>query len=72
METFFVRVVVASLTLSNILILSVSTPAVTHLHSVRNSGEREKDGAYSPRDKKHHESGEHNVEFDHEAILGEL
>lgn len=54
----------------NIVLISVSTPAVTHLHSVRGSGEREEDGAYSPRDKKHHSSGEHHAEFDHEAILG--
>lgn len=32
--------------------------------------ERELDGAYSPRDYNHYKNGEHNVEFDHEAILG--
>ena len=32
--------------------------------------EREADGAYSPRDKKHGEGDHHNSKFDHEAILG--
>lgn len=41
--------------------------AATHKHS----GERLEDGAYRPRDAGHiGEDGEHNAEFDHEAILG--
>lgn len=37
------------------------------------SKERLEDGSYSPRDSHHHgEDGEHNVEFDHEAILGSV
>ena len=40
-------------------------------HSHKHLGsERETDGAYSPRDHSHYEGEEHNVEFDHEAILG--
>lgn len=51
---------------------SKSSPAATHLHTSRDGiGEREGDGAYSPRDGKHLSSGEHHAEFDHEAILGE-
>lgn len=33
-------------------------------------GERESDGAFSPRDKHHGGSGEHDAGFDHEAIIG--
>lgn len=41
--------------------------AATHKHS----GERLEDGAYRPRDAGHiGDDGEHNAEFDHEAILG--
>jgi len=36
------------------------------------SREREEDGAFSPRDKHHFESGAHHSEYDHEAILGHL
>lgn len=39
-------------------------------HSHKHLGERESDGAYSPRDHSHYDGDEHNVEFDHEAILG--
>lgn len=46
--------------------------ATTHKH-VHGSKERLEDGTYSPRDAHHHnEDGEHNVEFDHEAILGSV
>lgn len=44
----------------------------THKHEKHLSKERVKDGIYAPRDVHHHgEDGEHNVEFDHEAIIGE-
>lgn len=45
--------------------------ATTHKHSSTN--ERLEDGSYRSRDADHqHDDGEHNVEFDHEAILGSL
>lgn len=43
----------------------------THKHEKHNSKERLKDGIYAARDAHHLEDGEHNVEFDHEAIIGE-
>ncbi|XP_030383374.1 reticulocalbin-2 [Scaptodrosophila lebanonensis] len=43
----------------------------THKHEKHTSKERVKDGVYVPRDAHHHdEHGEHNVDFDHEAIIG--
>ncbi|CAH2105080.1 unnamed protein product [Euphydryas editha] len=45
--------------------------AAVHSHSVDNT-EREADGAYRPRDYEHYNDGGHNVEFDHEAILGSV
>lgn len=45
--------------------------ANSHKHEKHTSKERVKDGIYAPRDAHHHgEHGEHNVEFDHEAIIG--
>lgn len=45
--------------------------ANTHKHEKHLSKERVKDGNYVPRDGHHHNDlGEHNVEFDHEAIIG--
>ncbi|KAH8409453.1 hypothetical protein KR222_005501, partial [Zaprionus bogoriensis] len=45
--------------------------ASTHKHEKHNSKERIKDGVFVPRDAHHHgDQGEHNVEFDHEAIIG--
>ncbi|XP_068238963.1 reticulocalbin-2 isoform X1 [Palaemon carinicauda] len=41
-----------------------------HLHSANK--ERESDGGRSPRDHGHYSNGEHNSEFDHEAILGSV
>ena len=72
MRTLLTKSLLIVLIFLNIVLISTSTPAVTHLHSVRHSGEREEDGAYSPRDRKHHANGEHHSEFDHEAILGRL
>ncbi|ODM95807.1 Reticulocalbin-2 [Orchesella cincta] len=56
-------------------ICNVVSGAVAHTHSHKRSPspsrERESDGAFSPRDLKHHdEGGHHRAEFDHEAILG--
>lgn len=43
-----------------------------HKHEKHTSKERVKDGIYNARDTHHSDSnGEHNVEFDHEAIIGE-
>lgn len=45
--------------------------ANSHKHEKHNSKERVKDGIFVPRDAHHHgDQGEHNVEFDHEAIIG--
>ncbi|KAK6618930.1 hypothetical protein RUM44_003311 [Polyplax serrata] len=66
------KILLSSILFLSLVSISVSTPAVTHLHSVRNSGEREEDGAYSPRNRKHQSGGEHHSEFDHEAILGSV
>ena len=35
-----------------------------------NYGEREEDGAFSPRDRRHGDGDDHDAAFDHEAILG--
>lgn len=44
--------------------------AAVHQHSVDTS-ERESDGSFRSRDADHYDDEErHNVEFDHEAILG--
>lgn len=52
-------------------VLTLSLSAVMHSHSSNLNKEREADGAFSPRDKTHRsDSGEHNIDFDHEAILG--
>lgn len=72
MRTFYCKTLFGVLMFLNVIFKSVSTPAVTHLHSMRTSGEREEDGAYSPRNRKHQVSGEHHSEFDHEAILGKV
>lgn len=46
-----------------------ASPAHIHKHFL-NTKEREQDGSYSPRDHNHITDGQHNKEFDHEAILG--
>lgn len=47
--------------------------ATTHKHNHQHSDERLEDGAYRPRDAGHHgDDGEHNADFDHEAILGSV
>lgn len=48
-----------------------SNGATTRKHDHHGHKERLEDGSFSPRDTHHHgDGGEHNVEFDHEAILG--
>lgn len=52
-------------------IVDLSNGATTHKHDHHGHKERLEDGSFSPRDSHHHgDGGEHNVEFDHEAILG--
>jgi len=53
-----------------VISLRVTLQANVHSHVHGHGGEREADGAFSPRDHFHYEGEEHNVEFDHEAILG--
>lgn len=56
--------------LFGVLCLAFGAVMHGHTHNTLNK-EREADGAYSPKDKSHFsDSGEHNAEFDHEAILG--
>lgn len=58
------------------VLLSTTMPAYAgitpHKHEKDTSKERVKDGIYQARDAHHHENGEHNVQFDHEAIIGGL
>lgn len=59
------------------VMLAKSSAATTHKHGHQHtdshSGERLEDGAYRSRDSDHHgDNGEHNTEFDHEAILGSV
>jgi len=52
-----------------VLLVDVTSQAA-HSHSNKEKhGERESDGAFSPRDH-HHDDGDHDTSFDHEAILG--
>lgn len=54
-----------------VLFVAFSAEAgVSHRHVGQR--ERESDGAFSPRDKHHLEGEEHDDQFDHEAILGEV
>jgi len=48
----------------------VQPAAHGHGQHTHHGGERLKDGAYSPKDHAHHNGDTHDVEFDHEAILG--
>ncbi|XP_067141442.1 calumenin-A [Centruroides vittatus] len=59
--------------LVSIIFLCSSVICGPHTHNKQKDGsgkERESDGAYGPRDRDHFADEEHNVEFDHEAILG--
>lgn len=51
-----------------VLVLREATAHTHHLHNAQK--EREADGARTPRDHGHYTNGEHNADFDHEAILG--
>jgi len=44
--------------------------AHTHAKKKEGHGEREEDGAFSPRDRRHGDGDDHDAAFDHEAILG--
>lgn len=66
---------VAVTILSSLILLTNQFPtaisAVAHQHNINK--ERVQDGVYVPRDIHHHDDhGEHNQEFDHEAILGSV
>ncbi|XP_072936513.1 reticulocalbin-2 [Epargyreus clarus] len=63
----------------NFLYLLLLTPsavycasAAVHSHNHLDSNEKESDGAYRQRDYDHYSMGAHNVEFDHEAIIGSV
>lgn len=59
------------LVLLALVICDLAIGATTHKHDHHGHKERLEDGSFSPRDAHHHgDGGEHNVEFDHEAILG--
>lgn len=45
------------------------TTAAVHNHNI-DTIERESDGSYRARDYDHYTDAGHNLEFDHEAILG--
>ncbi|XP_047481556.1 reticulocalbin-2-like isoform X1 [Penaeus chinensis] len=53
-----------------VLVLREATAHTHHLHNAQK--EREADGARTPRDHGHYTDGEHNADFDHEAILGSV
>lgn len=56
-----------------LLIINPINGATTHKHDHQGNKERVEDGSYRSRDAHHHgHGGEHNVEFDHEAILGKF
>ncbi|XP_075214759.1 reticulocalbin-2 isoform X2 [Lycorma delicatula] len=54
------------------LAFEVTPASPAHIHKHHINKEREEDGSYSPRDHNHITDGEHNKEFDHEAILGSM
>ncbi|KAJ6648530.1 Calumenin-A [Pseudolycoriella hygida] len=61
------------LVLFALFFIQISNAATTHKHDHHGNKERLEDGSYSPRDAHHHgDGGVHNVEFDHEAILGSV
>lgn len=53
-----------------VLALREATAHTHHLHNAQK--EREADGTRTPRDHGHYSNGEHNADFDHEAILGSV
>lgn len=57
------------LLLTHHTIFHCASAAVHHSQDLE-SNERDEDGAYKPRDSEHYRGSEHNMDFDHEAILG--
>jgi len=57
------------ITVISITLITVTFQAA-HSHSRKGSGERETDGAFSPKDHHHTFGEDHDNAFDHEAILG--
>jgi Ca2+-binding EF-hand superfamily protein len=53
-----------------VLSLAHLVQPAAHGQHTHGGGERTEDGAYSPKDHGHQHGGKHDVEFDHEAILG--
>ncbi|XP_063601851.1 reticulocalbin-2-like isoform X1 [Penaeus indicus] len=53
-----------------VLVLREATAHTHHLHNAQK--EREADGGRTARDHGHYTNGEHNADFDHEAILGSV
>lgn len=52
--------------------LPVSGAVASHKHDKYDSKERLKDGIFRSHDAHHYENSQHNVQFDHEAIIGKL
>lgn len=50
--------------------LPVLGAVASHKHEKYDSKERLKDGIFRPPDAHHYENSQHNVQFDHEAIIG--
>lgn len=59
-----------SLLLMTLILVNDCTSAIAHGHGL-DSGERAEDGSFRGKDADHYgDSGHHNPDFDHEAILG--
>lgn len=67
----YTTLIFGSLLILALVSLEECTPASAHLHNRDLNSERVEDGSYKSRDHNHiSEEGEHNANFDHEAILG--
>lgn len=69
MTTYTILIVTLICFLSSQLSLTHQANVSPHHHK-HSGGEREVDGAFSPRDHSHFNGEEHDFDFDHEAILG--